>query len=110
MGNPTLREGMQSADGWVEYLHDLLNGHFYGRTDFKFYKSGEGLFDADDEEGGRAVPARRGLQRSRRRRCRRRQDVVGARRATTSLPRPAPTATTPVRTSITASTCASTPT
>ena len=46
MGNPTLREGMQSADGWVEYLHDLLNGHFYGRTDFKFYKSGEGLFDA----------------------------------------------------------------
>ena len=50
MGNPTLREGMQSADGWVEYLHDLLNGHFYGRQDFKFYKSGEGLFDAETKK------------------------------------------------------------
>ena len=48
MSNPTLREGMESADGWVEYLHDLLNGHFYGRTDFKFYKSGDGKFDAID--------------------------------------------------------------
>jgi len=46
MSNPTLREGMESADGWVEYLHDLLNGHFYGRTDFTFYKSGDGKFDA----------------------------------------------------------------
>jgi len=47
MGNPTLREGMQSADGWVEYLHGLLNGHFYSRTDFKFYKdSSDGLYDA----------------------------------------------------------------
>ena len=50
MGNPTLREGMQSADGWVEYLHDLLNGYFYGREDFRFYKSGEGLFDARTKE------------------------------------------------------------
>jgi hypothetical protein len=47
MGNPTLREGMESADGWVEYLHDLLDGYFYGRTDFKFYKHGEGKFDAE---------------------------------------------------------------
>jgi len=47
MSNPTLREGMESADGWVEYLHDLLNGHFYGRTDLKFYKSGDGKFDAE---------------------------------------------------------------
>lgn len=46
MGNPTLREGMESVDGWVEYLHDLLNGHFYGRDDFKFYKT-DGKFDAD---------------------------------------------------------------
>lgn len=46
MGNPTLREGMESADGWVEYLHTLLNNHFYDRQDFKFYKV-DGRFDAD---------------------------------------------------------------
>jgi hypothetical protein len=45
MGNPTLREGMESADGWVEFLHELLNTHFYG-SDFKFYRT-DGKFDHD---------------------------------------------------------------
>ena len=45
MGNPTLREGMDSADGWVEYLHGLLKGYFWG-SDFKFMKE-DGKFDAE---------------------------------------------------------------
>jgi len=45
MGNPTLREGMDSADGWVEYLHGLLKGYFWG-SDFKFLKE-DGKFDAE---------------------------------------------------------------
>ena len=45
MGNPTLREGMQSADGWVEYLHELLNDHFRSHQTMKFYDTG-GTFDA----------------------------------------------------------------
>jgi hypothetical protein len=45
MGNPTLREGMDSADGWVEYLHGLLKGYFWG-SDFKFMKE-DGTFDAE---------------------------------------------------------------
>jgi Putative peptidoglycan binding domain len=43
MGNPTLREGMESADGWVEYLHGLLKVHFFG-TDFEFTRT-DGKFD-----------------------------------------------------------------
>jgi hypothetical protein len=43
MSNPTLREGMESADGWVEYLHELLNMHFYGKN-FHFYRT-DGKFD-----------------------------------------------------------------
>jgi hypothetical protein len=41
---------MESADGWVEYLHELLSGHFYGRQDFKFYKYGDGRFDAETKK------------------------------------------------------------
>jgi hypothetical protein len=29
-GEPTLRHGDKSVDGWVEYLQGLLNDHFYG--------------------------------------------------------------------------------
>jgi hypothetical protein len=47
MGNPTLREGMDSADGWVEYLHGLLKGYFWG-SDFKFMKE-DGTFDAESK-------------------------------------------------------------
>jgi Putative peptidoglycan binding domain len=43
MGNPTLREGMDSADGWVEYLHGLLSSHFFD-SDFRFSRQ-DGKFD-----------------------------------------------------------------
>src|SRR5436190_2749559 len=43
-GNPTLREGMHSADGWVEYLETRLHEYFWGRQDFHFSESGEGRF------------------------------------------------------------------
>ena len=48
MGNPTLREGMQSADGWVWSISTACStGTSNGRTDFKFYKdSSDGVFDA----------------------------------------------------------------
>ena len=43
MSNPTLRVGMESADGWVEYLHGLLRSHFFG-SDFHFNRT-DGKFD-----------------------------------------------------------------
>jgi len=44
--NPTLQEGAESEDGWVEYLQSLLSEYFFGRTDFRYYES-DGRFDAD---------------------------------------------------------------
>jgi hypothetical protein len=48
-GNPTLREGMHSADGWVEYLEGRLNEYFWGRKDFR-YSIGDGHFTHDTKK------------------------------------------------------------
>ena len=44
-GEPTLAKGMQSADGWVEYLQQLLR-HHYGENAL----SVNGTFDRETEE------------------------------------------------------------
>jgi hypothetical protein len=49
-GNPTLRKGMESEDGWVEYLHGRLSEYFWGRDDVKYYNDGGSRFDDDTEK------------------------------------------------------------
>jgi hypothetical protein len=61
MGNPTLQEGAESEDGWVEYLHARLGEYFYGRTDFHFY-SGDSKFTADTKKAVERFQREKGLE------------------------------------------------
>ena len=53
--NPTLQRGAESPDGWVEYLHDLLNEALWGRKGVPHLNGGR--FDENTETAVKAFQA-----------------------------------------------------